>query len=113
MIYMSIEVDTCPLSCISGDTSWWQDIPTLAESQDITGNFYFKHVSIRVLTWMSILRILASYEVKTAKISNFWTFLPKIQLIIHLFKDGILTETDCAKFGTHIVTNSFNPASPT
>ncbi len=28
-----------------------------------------------------VLRILASYEAKTANISNFWTFWPVIQLI--------------------------------
>ncbi len=32
------------------------------------------------------LRILASYEAKTARMSNFWTFWAIIQLIIHLFK---------------------------
>ena len=32
------------------------------------------------------LRVLASYEAKTAKISNLWTFLPITQLIIHLIK---------------------------
>ncbi len=33
-----------------------------------------------------MLRILASYEAKIAKICNFWTFWPVIQLINHLFK---------------------------
>ena len=33
-----------------------------------------------------ILRILARYEVKIAKICNFWTFWPVLQLINHLFK---------------------------
>ncbi len=33
------------------------------------------------------LRILASYEAKIAKICNFWTFSPVIQL-----KDGLLAE---------------------
>ena len=32
------------------------------------------------------LRILASYETKKAKICNFWTFMPIIQLMSHLFK---------------------------
>ena len=32
------------------------------------------------------LRILASYEAKIAKICNFWTFWPVVQLIEHLFK---------------------------
>ncbi len=32
------------------------------------------------------LRILASYEAKIAKICNFWTFSPVIQLINHLLK---------------------------
>ncbi len=33
-----------------------------------------------------ILRILASYEAKIAKICNFWTFWPVTKLINHLFK---------------------------
>ncbi len=33
-----------------------------------------------------VLRILATYEGKTAKISNFWTFWPVIQL--HLWSIG-------------------------
>ncbi len=40
-------------------------------------------------TWNNIitdLRILASYAAKIAKICNFWTFWPVIQLINHLFK---------------------------
>ncbi len=35
------------------------------------------------------LRILASYESKTAKISNFWTFWPVIQLITELSTKNI------------------------
>ncbi len=34
----------------------------------------------------TMLRILASYEAKTAKISNYWTFWPASQLINHFFK---------------------------
>ena len=47
-----------------------------------------------------ILRILATLEAKTAKISNFWTFWPVIKLI-HLLltckflKHGVLIELKC------------------
>ncbi len=40
-----------------------------------------------------ILRILASYEAKTAKIFNFWTFWHVIQLMNHLIKNP--QETVC------------------
>ena len=39
----------------------------------------------KLSTYDFSLRILASYEGKTAKISNFWTFWPVIQLIVQIF----------------------------
>ena len=48
-----------------------------------------RHLAKVVRTYFSkweLLRILAGYEAKIAKISNFSTFWPVIQPINHLFK---------------------------
>ena len=48
-----------------------------------------KNVSIKMVKFPIIslpLRIPDSYHAKKAKIGNFWTFSPVIQLIYHLFK---------------------------
>ncbi len=43
--------------------------------------------SNRAISWLFMtLRVLARYDAKIAKICNFWTFWPVIQLINHLFK---------------------------
>ncbi len=54
----------------------------------VLGLPFFGYVANRVYLKDSMLRILASYRAKTAKISNLWTFWPIIQLISHLFKIG-------------------------
>ena len=46
----------------------------------------FLRVLLHVLLYSKSLTILASYEAKIAKICNFWTFWPVIQLMYHLFK---------------------------
>ncbi len=49
------------------------------------GSFYMTYITPSE-NYIELLRILASYEAKIAKICNFWTFRPVNQLINHLFK---------------------------